>query len=44
MLFTGTACCRNRSYHKTTDTLAPRDMRRLGLAVDALLTTIMKDK
>ena len=41
VLLTDTAFYRNRSYHETTDTLARLDMRRLGLAVDALLTTLM---
>ena len=41
VLLTDTAFYRNRSYHETTDTLARLDMRRLGLAVDALLATLM---
>jgi Zn-dependent M28 family amino/carboxypeptidase len=40
VLLTDTAFYRNRSYHETTDTLARLDMRRLGLAVDALLATL----
>ena len=36
VLLTDTAFYRNRSYHEATDTLARLDMRRLGLAVDAL--------
>ena len=39
VLLTDTAFYRNRSYHEATDTLARLDMRRLGLAVDALLAT-----
>ena len=41
VLLTDTAFYRNRSYHETTDTLARLDMRRLGLAVDALLATLL---
>ncbi|MDQ2772581.1 MAG: M28 family peptidase [Bacteroidota bacterium] len=41
LLLTDTAFYRNRSYHKTTDTLARLDMRRLALAVDALLATVL---
>jgi Zn-dependent M28 family amino/carboxypeptidase len=41
VLLTDTAFYRNRSYHLTTDTLARLDMRRLGLAVDALLATVV---
>ncbi|MDO7851882.1 M28 family peptidase [Hymenobacter convexus] len=41
VLLTDTAFYRNRSYHETTDTLARLDMRRLGLAVDALLATVL---
>jgi hypothetical protein len=37
VLLTDTAFYRNHSYHEATDTLARLDMRRLGLAVDALL-------
>jgi hypothetical protein len=40
VLLTDTAFYRNRSYHETTDTLAQLDMRRLGLAVDALLAVV----
>ncbi|MFD2717845.1 M28 family peptidase [Hymenobacter monticola] len=40
VLLTDTAFYRNRSYHETTDTLARLDMRRLGLAVDALLAVV----
>jgi hypothetical protein len=40
VLLTDTAFYRNRSYHETTDTLARLDMRRLGLAVEALLATL----
>lgn len=41
VLLTDTAFYRNRSYHQGTDTLARLDMRRLGLAVDALLSTVL---
>ena len=41
VLLTDTAFYRNQSYHETTDTLARLDMRRLGLAVDALLATLV---
>ena len=41
LLLTDTAFYRNHSYHQTTDTLARLDMRRLGLAVDALLTAVL---
>ena len=41
VLLTDTAFYRNRSYHQTTDTLARLDMRRLALAVDALLATVL---
>ena len=41
LLVTDTAFYRNRSYHLATDTLARLDMRRLGLAVDALLATVV---
>jgi Zn-dependent M28 family amino/carboxypeptidase len=40
VLLTDTAFYRNRSYHEATDTLARLDMRRLGLAVEALLATV----
>jgi len=40
LLLTDTAFYRNASYHEPTDTLARLDMRRLGLAVDALLATV----
>jgi hypothetical protein len=40
VLLTDTAFYRNRSYHETTDTLNRLDMRRLGLAVDALLAVV----
>ncbi|SNR31576.1 M28 family peptidase [Hymenobacter mucosus] len=40
LLLTDTAFYRNKSYHEPTDTLARLDMRRLGLAVDAVLTTL----
>ena len=41
VLLTDTAFYRNLSYHQPTDTLARLDMRRLGLAVDALMATIL---
>ncbi|MBF9140346.1 M28 family peptidase [Hymenobacter properus] len=40
VLLTDTAFYRNRSYHETSDTLNRLDMRRLGLAVDALLAVV----
>jgi hypothetical protein len=40
VLLTDTAFYRNASYHETSDGLAQLDMRRLGLAVDALLATL----
>jgi Zn-dependent M28 family amino/carboxypeptidase len=40
LLLTDTAFYRNHSYHQSSDTLARLDMRRLGLAVDALLAAI----
>ncbi|GAA4361536.1 M28 family peptidase [Hymenobacter saemangeumensis] len=41
VLLTDTAFYRNAHYHETTDTLSRLDMRRLGLAVDALLATVL---
>jgi hypothetical protein len=41
LLLTDTAFYRNRSYHEATDTLARLDLRRLGLAVDALLAAVL---
>lgn len=41
VLLTDTAFYRNRGYHQPSDTLARLDMRRLGLAVDALLRTVL---
>lgn len=41
VLLTDTAFYRNRSYHETGDTLARLDMGRLGLAVNALLATVL---
>ena len=41
VLLTDTAFYRNLSYHETTDTLAQLNMHRLGLAVDALLATLL---
>ncbi|RSK43857.1 M28 family peptidase [Hymenobacter rigui] len=40
VLLTDTAFYRNQHYHEPTDTLARLDMRRLGLAVDALLAVV----
>jgi hypothetical protein len=40
LLLTDTAFYRNRAYHTEDDTLARLDMRRLGLAVDALLAVL----
>ncbi|GAA4024357.1 M28 family metallopeptidase [Hymenobacter glaciei] len=41
VLLTDTAFYRNLSYHEPGDTLARLDMRRLGLAVDALMATVL---
>ena len=41
VLLTDTAFYRNESYHLPTDTLARLDLRRLGLAVDALVATVL---
>lgn len=41
MLFTDTAFYRNRSYYQTCDILPWLDMRRLGLAVDAMLAIVL---
>ena len=41
LLLTDTAFYRNSAYHEPTDTLARLDMHRLGLAVDALLATVV---
>ncbi|GGG43694.1 hypothetical protein GCM10011378_20110 [Hymenobacter glacieicola] len=41
VLLTDTAFYRNKSYHEPTDTLSRLDMRRLGLAVDAVLMTLL---
>ena len=41
VLLTDTAFYRNKHYHQPTDTLARLDMRRLGLAVDALLAVVL---
>ena len=38
VLLTDTAFYRNKHYHQATDTLDRLDLRRLGLAVDALLS------
>ncbi|WP_201984814.1 M28 family peptidase [Hymenobacter rubidus] len=44
VLLTDTAFYRNQNYHQSTDTLGRLDMRRLGLAVDALLATVLAGK
>ncbi|WP_223827453.1 M28 family peptidase [Hymenobacter armeniacus] len=44
VLLTDTAFYRNRSYHEASDTLARLDLRRLGLAVDALLATVLAEE
>lgn len=44
VLLTDTAFYRNRAYHQASDTLVALDMRRLGLAVDALLATLQTDR
>ena len=41
VLLTDTAFYRNRRYHQAGDTLARLDVRRLGLAVDALMATVL---
>ncbi|MGY3087096.1 hypothetical protein ACVWYF_000122 [Hymenobacter sp. UYAg731] len=41
VLLTDTAFYRNQSYHQAADTLARLDMRRLALAVNALLATVL---
>ncbi|MCB2410162.1 M28 family peptidase [Hymenobacter lucidus] len=41
VLLTDTAFYRNKHYHEPTDTLDRLDMRRLALAVDAVLATIL---
>ncbi|SHK49085.1 M28 family peptidase [Hymenobacter psychrotolerans] len=41
VLLTDTAFYRNKHYHEPTDTLARLDMRRLGLAVDAVLAVVL---
>ncbi len=42
VLLTDTAFYRNKAYHQAGDTLARLDMRRLGLAVEALLATVLE--
>ena len=44
VLLTDTAFYRNRSYHETTDTLSRLDMRRLGLAVEAIMATVQQEE
>jgi Zn-dependent M28 family amino/carboxypeptidase len=41
VLLTDTAFYRNQHYHQPTDTLNRLDMHRLGLAVDAVLATVL---
>ena len=41
VLLTDTAFYRNHHYHQPTDTLSRLDMRRLGLAVEALLAVVL---
>lgn len=41
LLLTDTAFYRNQQYHQSGDTLARLDVRRLGLAVAALLATVV---
>ncbi|MCB2376802.1 M28 family peptidase [Hymenobacter sp. BT635] len=41
VLLTDTAFYRNKHYHEPTDTLERLDMRRLGLAVDAVLAVVL---
>lgn len=41
VLLTDTAFYRNSAYHQSDDTLARLDMRRLGLAVEALVATVL---
>ncbi|TYZ08045.1 M28 family peptidase [Hymenobacter lutimineralis] len=42
VLLTDTAFYRNKHYHQRSDTLDRLDMRRLGLAVDALLAVVLQ--
>ncbi|AHJ97509.1 M28 family peptidase [Hymenobacter swuensis] len=42
VLLTDTAFYRNHHYHKPTDTLNRLDLYRLGLAVEALLATVLR--
>lgn len=42
VLITDTAFYRNKHYHEPTDTLDRLDLRRLGLAVDAVLAALLK--
>ncbi len=42
VLLTDTAFYRNKSYHEPTDTIGRLDMRRLGLAVEALLAVVLR--
>ena len=41
VLLTDTAFYRNQHYHEPTDTLDRLDMRRLGLAADAVLAAVL---
>lgn len=42
LLVTDTAFYRNKHYHEPTDTLDRLDLRRLGLALDAVLAALLK--
>lgn len=44
VLLTDTSFYRNQNYHLPTDTLARLDLRRLGLAVDALVATVVQGR
>ena len=44
LLLTDTSFYRNQNYHLPTDTLAHLDLRRLGLAVDALVATVLQGR
>jgi hypothetical protein len=41
VLVTDTAFYRNKHYHKPTDTIDRLDLRRLSLAVDAVLAALL---
>ncbi|WP_400191085.1 M28 family peptidase [Hymenobacter sp. B81] len=42
LMLTDTAFYRNRNYHHATDSLEKLDMRRLALAVDAVLAAVLR--